>query len=131
MAETLIMCNQGTQTSINGALFTAIQLQAMGVDVAVEFGQESLVAFAERVFMISPLLSTYAETMITNCKQLGFPTDPIATLQLAKALNVPIYTAEPWIQVLDIRDKLPAEIDVLSLDDMMALIAGARRHINI
>jgi len=131
MAETLIMCNQGTQTSINGALFTAIQLQDIGVDVAVEFGQESLVAFAEKVFMISPLLSTYAETMIINCKELGFPTDPMATLKLAKALGVPIYTAEPWIQVLDIKDKLPEEIAVLSLSDMMKLIAGAQRHINI
>ena len=131
MAETLIMCSQGTQTSINGALFTAIQLKDMGVDVAVEFGQESLVAFAERVFMISPLLSTYAQTMITNCKELGYPTDPMPTLALARTLGVPVYTAEPWVQVLDIRDKLPEEIEVLSLAEMMSLIAGAKRHISV
>ncbi len=131
MAETLIMCSQGTQTSINGALFTSIQLKDKGIDVAVEFGQEALVAFAERVFMISPLLSTYAETMITNCKEMGFPTDPIPTLKLAKALEVPIYTAEPWIQVLDIADKLPEEIEVISLEDMITLIAEAKRHISI
>jgi predicted peroxiredoxin len=131
MAETLIMCSQGTQTSINGALFTAIQLRDMGVDVAVEFGQESLVAFAERVFMISPLLSTYAQAMIANSKEMGFPTDPMPTLKMAKALGVPVYTAEPWVQVLDIRDKLPEEIEVLSLADMMRLIADAKRHISI
>ena len=112
-------------------LLTAIQLRDMGVDVAVEFGQESLVAFAEGVFTISTLLSTYAEKMILNCKALGFPTDPRATLKLAKALGVPIYTAEPWIKVLAIADKLPDEIEVLSLSDMMKLIAEAKRHISI
>lgn len=131
MAETLIMCSSGTQTSINGALFTAIQLQAKGVDVAVEFGQEALVAFAEKVFTISTLLSTYAEKYLTNAKAMGFPTDPMATLNLAKQLGVRIYTAEPWIQVLDIGDKLPQEIEVLSLDDMIQLIADAKRHISV
>ena len=131
MVETLIMCSQGTQTSINGALFTAIQLKDRGVDVAVEFGQESLVAFAERVFMISPLLSTYAQTMITNCKEMGFPTDPMPTLRMAKALGVPVYTAEPWVQVLGIADKLPGEIKVLSLAEMIELIAGAKRHSSV
>lgn len=73
MAETLILCSAGTQTSINGALFTAIQLRAKGVDAAVEFGQESLIALAERVFMLSPLLSTYAEKYLDNARKLGMP----------------------------------------------------------
>ena len=131
MAETLIMCSSGTQTSINGARFTAIQLQAKGIDVAVEFGQEALVAFAEKVFTISTLLSTYADKYLTNAKAMGFPTDPMATLGLAKQLGVRIYTAQPWIQVLDIGDKLPEEIEVLSLDNMIELIADAKRHISI
>ena len=62
---------------------------------------------------------------------MGFPTDPIATLNLAKQLGVRIYTAEPWILVLDIGDKLPQEIEVLSLDDMIQLIADAKRHISV
>ena len=75
MAETLIMCSSGTQTSINGALFTAIQLQAKGVDVAVEFGQEALVAFAEKVFTISTLLSTYTEKSLLS--KLSFQAEPL------------------------------------------------------
>jgi hypothetical protein len=96
MAETLIMCSSGTQTSINGALFTAIQLQAKGIDVAVEFGQEALVAFAEKVFTISTLLSTYAEKYITNAKAMGFPTDPMATLNLALP-HVPYFPASSCV----------------------------------
>ncbi|MEE8471088.1 MAG: hypothetical protein V3S51_07145 [Dehalococcoidia bacterium] len=131
MAQFLIMCSQGTQTSINGALFTAIQLKDMGVDAVVEFGQESLVALAEKVFMLSPLLSTYAQTLITNSKEMGYPTDPLATLKLAKALGVSVYTAEPWVEVLGIRDKLPEEIEILSLAETMKLIAESEKHISV
>ena len=131
MANTLIMCSSGTQTSINGALFTAIQLKAKGIDVAVEFGQEALVAFAEGIFMLSPLLSTYADKYLTNAKAIGMPTDPLQTLKLATSLEVPVYTAEPWIQVLDIGHKLPQEIEVISLDAMIDLIANADKHIHV
>lgn len=42
-----------------------------------------------------------------------------------------MYTAEPWSQVLDIGDKLPKEIQVTSLDEMIQMIADAKRHIHV
>jgi len=129
MAETLMICSKGTMNAINSSLLTATMLKGQGVDVAVFFYQEAVVSFAERKFEIPPLLAKYTETMFRNIGKTGLPTDTMEILKMAKGAGVPVYICSIWADILDVRDKLPAELEVVETADAVKLFAEAKRHI--
>jgi peroxiredoxin family protein len=110
----------------------ATLLKGQGVDVAVLFVQEALVALAEGKFGPSPLMARYAETMIENQKKLGMPTDPMENLNRAKSAGVPIYACGGWAAILGVRDQLPAEMEVIPLlPDITKLFTEAKKVISL
>ena len=132
MADTVIVCATGSSNSIVGSLLMATLLKGTGVDVAVLFVQESLVALAERKFGPSPLMARYAETMIENQKKLGMPTDPMESLKRAKAAGVPLYACGGWTTILGVREQLPEEMEVIPLlPDITKLFAEANKVISL
>lgn len=132
MADTVIVCATGSSNSIVGSLFMATALKGAGVDVAVLFVQEALIALAEGKFGPSPLMARYAETMFENQKKLGMPTDPRENLKRAKGAGVPVYACSGWAAILGVSDQLPAETEVIPvLPDITKLLAEAKKVISL
>lgn len=129
MAETLILCDQGASNTIGSSLSVATMLKGEGVDVAVLFAMEALIAFAERRFGLPPLMATYAETMIENAKKMGMPIDTMEMLNMAKGAGVPVYACGGWTDMLGVRDKLPPEMEVVEMADTVKLMAEAKKVI--
>lgn len=131
MAEMLIWCCEGSFSSIGTNLFLATQLKGAGVDVAILFDTEALVALAERKFGYepTPLLKPYEATIQKNMKAIGLPTEVAEHLKAARAAGVPIYACAGWAGFLGVAQKLPAEIKVMEIPDVVKLLAQAKRII--
>jgi peroxiredoxin family protein len=129
MAEVLFWQSNGYHNSIGSALFIAAQLKSQGVDVAVVFVAEALAALAERKFEPCPALAKYATTIEENMKKMGFPTNAIDYVKQAKSAGIPLYAAGIWSDLLGVRGKLPAEIQVMENPDVVKLIAEAKKII--
>jgi len=127
MAETLIFCAQGYANSISVSLGLANMFKGQGVDVAVLFSMEALVAFAERRFVFSPLVAKYAETVIENTEKMGMSTDPMETLKRAKGAGGRIYACGFWADLLGVRDKLPPDMEIVEIADMLKLFTEAKK----
>jgi len=129
MAETIAICSRGTRTAIASSLYTGIMLKGQGVDIAVFFTQEAVVPFLERKFDRPPLLEKYAETIDKNREKTGLTSDVMEMLKMAKGAGVPVYICGIWADLLDARDKLPEEMEVIEMNDGAKLLAEAQRHI--
>jgi len=129
MADTLIFCAQGYANSISVSLALANVFKGQGVDVALLFSMEALVAFAERRFVFSPLVARYAETVTENTKKMGMSADPMETLKRATGAGAPIYACGFWADLLGVRDKLPPEMEIVEMADMLKLFAEAKKVI--
>ena len=129
MAETLVRCTEGTMNAIYDNLLLATGLKGLGVDVAILFLPEALLCLAERKFPLPPLLSTYSETMVDNMKKTGLPTNPMGALKMAKDAGVTIYACGACADFFAVRDKLPAEMEILEMNDVAKLVAEAKKVI--
>lgn len=129
MAETLVRCTEGTMNAIYDNLLLAAMLKGLGVDVAVLFFPEALLCLAERKFPLPPLLSTYSETAVDNMRKMGLTTSPMEALKMAKDAGVTVYACGTCADVFAVRDKLPAEMEILEMDDVVKLIAEAKKVI--
>lgn len=131
MAEMLIWCCQGSFSSIGTNLFLATQLKGAGVDIAILFDTEALAALAERKFGYepTPLLKPYEATIQKNMKGIGFSTDVAEYLKGAKAAGIPMYACAGWAGFLGVAQKLPAEVKLMEIPDVVKLLAQAKRII--
>ncbi len=129
MAETLVLCSRGTSNAIAGSIYIGIMLKGQGVDTAVFFYQEAVVPFLERKFERPPLLEKYAEIIHKNREKTGLTADVMDMLKMAKEAVVPVYVCGLWADLLDARDKLPEEMEVIEMNDAIKLFADAKRHI--
>jgi peroxiredoxin family protein len=129
MAEMLIWCCEGSFSSIGTNLFLATQLRGAGVDVAILFDTEALVALAERKFGYepTPLLKRHEATIQKNMKAVGFSTEVAEYLKAAAAARVPLYACAGWAGFLGVAQKLPAEIKVIEIAEVVKLLAQAKR----
>ncbi len=129
MAEVLIWQSNGYLNSIVTALFTAVQLKGLGVDVAVVFDQAAVAALAQQKFDVAPPLAKYATTIMANVKNMGYPPDVMDYVKQCKAAGVPMYACEAWRDFLGVRGKLPPEIEVKGIPFDMKLVAEAKKVI--
>ena len=131
MAEMLIWCCEGSFSSIGTNLFLATQLKGAGVDIAILFDTEALVALAEKKFGYepAPLLKPYEATIQKNMKAIGFSTEVAEYLKAATAAGVPMYACAGWAGFLGVAQKLPAEIKVMEIPDVVKFLAQAKRII--
>ena len=129
MAEVLILQANGYWNSMGTALFTAVQLKGMGVDIAILFNEAAIAALAENKFDMSPPLAKYTATIKENMKKMGLSTDIMDFVKLAKSAGVPLYACAFWPDFLGVRGKLPPEIQAMEMVGMMKLIAEAKRII--
>jgi hypothetical protein len=129
MAEMLMWCCEGSFSSIGTNLFLATQFKNAGVDVAILFDMEALVALAENKFGYepAPLLKSYAKTIEKNMTAMGMPTDPAAHLKTAIDAGVPLFACGGWAGFLGVGSKLPAGIKVLDIPSVVKLITVAKR----
>lgn len=129
MAEMLLWCCEGSFSSIGTNLFLATQLKGAGVDVAILFDVEALAALAERKFGYepAPLLKPYEATIQKNIRAMGLPTEAAEYLKAAAAAGVPLYACAGWAGFLGVAQKLPAEIKVMEIPDVVKLLAQAKR----
>lgn len=128
MAELLIWQTDGYFHSMSNALFDALQLKRLGVDVAVLFAQAAVAALAEKKFDTSPPLAKYTTTINENLKKMGFSTDVMDYLKQAKSAGIPLY-AGGWCDLLGVRGKLPPEIQEIQITQAEKLMAEAKRII--
>jgi predicted peroxiredoxin len=129
MAEVVIWQSSGYLNSFVTALFTALQLKGMGVDVAVVFDQAAVAALAQKKFDVAPPLSKYATTIMANVKNAGYSPDAMDYVKQCKAAGVPLYACEAWRDFLGVGAKLPPEIEVKGIPWDMKLLAEAKKVI--
>ena len=129
MAEVLIIQSNGYLNSLVTALFTALQLKGLGVDVAVVFDQAAVAALAQRKFDVAPPLAKYATTIMANVKKAGYSVDAMDSVRQCKAAGVPMYACEAWCEFLGVGGKLPPEIEVKGIPFDMKLVAEAKKVI--
>lgn len=129
MAEVLFWQDNGYLDSMGTALFIAVQLKGLGVDVAILFDEASIAALAEKKFEPCPALAKHASTMSENMKKMGFSTDVMDFVKQAKSAGVPLYACGGWCDFLGVRGKLPPEISVLEIPAVIKLIAEAKKVI--
>jgi len=129
MVETLVLCSRGSRNAIAHSLYTGIMLKGQGVDIAVFYSQEAVVSFLERKFDRAPLLEKYAEIIDKNREKTGLTSDVMEMLKMAKGTGVPVYACGIWADLLDARDRLPEELEVIEMNDAVKLLAEAKRHI--
>lgn len=128
MPEILIICPENKE-SIIVSLIEASQLKSGGADVAVFIEWGALIAFAEKKFEYSPPIKRYAATLEKNLKKMGYSTEPMDYLKTAKDAGVPMYGCVVEATTLGIKDKLPAEIQLLELPDSTKLLVEAKKVI--
>lgn len=129
MPDLLMWTCEGSFASIGTNLFLATQLKNSGVDVVILFDGEALAAIAENNvgYEPTPLLKKHAETIEQNLKKMGMPSEPEEVLKIAVAAKVPLYACAGWAGFLDVAQKLPADIKLLEIPDVVKLIADSKR----
>ena len=129
MAEIVIYQSDGYFNSIATGLFAAAQLKGLGVDVAVVFDEAAIAALAQKKFDNSPPLAKHTGTIMANANKMGMPIDGMDYVKQAKSAGVPLYACGGWSDLLDVRGKLPPEIEVKEIPEVIKLLAEAKKVI--
>ena len=129
MVDTMVLCSKGALNGIMSSLLSAMYLKGRGVDTAVLFYQEAVAAFADRRFEFSPLLQRHADTILQNISKAGHTSDPVEMVKLAKAAGVPVYICGAWVDLMGVRDSIPAEMEIITIEDGVRLVAESKKVI--
>ncbi|MFC2045681.1 hypothetical protein ACFLUH_03280 [Chloroflexota bacterium] len=62
-------------------------------------------------------------------KKMGFSTEPADDLKMCQDAGVPVYGSGTWSDLLGVRDKLPAGLQVMEIAEAEKLMADARNII--
>lgn len=125
--DLFIVSRDGSKQSLVANLALAVWSKQQGQDVVLMYDQEAMIAMAENNFQYTGLLKPYAEDMERIIGGMGFPTDPIANLRMAKAMGVEIVTCQLWAGVARTKNEIPEEIKVVEIDEIFAMIASAEK----
>ena len=130
MIDTMVLCSKGTLNGIMSGLLTAVYLKGLGVDTAVLFYQEAVAAFADRKFEFAPLLQKHADTILQNLSEAGRTSDPIEMVKLAKAAGVPVYLCGAWVDLMGLRDSVPADMEIITIENAVKLVAESKKVVS-
>lgn len=127
MAELLFWQTSGYVNSLNTALAIAIQLRGQGMDVAVLFDEAAIRALAEGKFDPSPELADRFAAIAENVQRAGWPVNPMEYVNQAQSAGVKLYGCGGWCDFLGVRDKVPPQIQILEIPDVVQLVGEAKR----
>lgn len=130
MVDTLVLCSKGTLNGITSSISAAVYLKGLGVDTAVLFYQEAVAAFADRKFEFAPLLQKHANTILQNLSKAGHTSDPMEMVKLAKAAGIPVYICGAWIDLIGARDSVPAEMEIITIEQGVRFVAESKKVIS-
>ena len=125
--DIFIVSRDGSKQSIVANLATAIALRGQGLSVTVMYDQEAMIALAEKNFAYSGLVKNYQSATDKIISEMGFSTDPMALLKIAKDSGVDIITCPIWAGVAGTKNKIPSEVRVVELGELFTAIAESKK----
>lgn len=134
MAETIVLCKDGTINSYLSALIVATNMKKAGEDIAVVFMQEGLAALVDKKYRYDPGLEGYAEDIKKNAVEMGVPSDPYELLKMASGAGVPLYACYAWMKLLGgkpPRFEIPEGLQKLELKDLLEALGKAKKVITL
>jgi peroxiredoxin family protein len=129
MVDLVIICRDGLVNSYISSLVAAMESKKAGGDVAVVFTQEALYALAEKKFRFSKSLEGMSDKIKDNAKKAGLSADPLDLVKAAKDAGVKMLACPAWSDLLEVRGKLPEELEIPELPELLGIIAGAKQII--
>ncbi|MDY6861672.1 MAG: hypothetical protein SV062_01630 [Thermodesulfobacteriota bacterium] len=127
MIDLLIICRDALLHSYLANLSLAIFGKESGMNVEVMFTQEAAVALVNKNYRISPLLEPYLNKIEELKKKFDFPEDLIGLIEKADKTGVKMFTCTIWSVHMGIREKLPKEIDILEISEVLGKIKDAKK----
>ena len=127
MVDLMLICKGRHVNSIASNLLIAMEAKKIGVDVAILFTESSLLAITNRKFELSPLLTSYADKIGENMKNMGLPVDTMELIKVTKEAGVPLYACPAWVGLLDLQGKFPPEIMEIDLQTALKAIGEAKK----
>jgi peroxiredoxin family protein len=134
MAETIILCKEGTINSYLSALIVATNRKKAGEDIAVVFMQEGLAALVDKKYRYDPGLEGYAEDIEKNAAEMGVPSDPFGLIKMASGVGVPLFACYAWMKLLGgkpPRFDIPEGLQKLELKDLLEELGKAKKVITL
>ncbi len=134
MAETLILCKEGTINSYLSALIVATNEKKAGEDIAVVFMQEGLAALVDKKYRYAPGLEGYAEDIKKNAAEMGVPSDPFELIKMANSAGVPLFACYAWMKLLGGKPpgfEIPEGLQKLELTDLLKELGKAKKVITL
>jgi len=134
MAETIILCKEGTINSYLSALIVATNRKKAGDDIAVVFMQEGLAALVDKKYRHAIGLEDYAEDIKKNAAEMGVPSDPFELIKMASSAGVPLYACYAWMKLLGgktPRFEIPEGLQKLELKDLLEELGTAKKVITL
>jgi peroxiredoxin family protein len=134
MAETIVLCKEGTINSYLSALIVAANRKKAGEDIAVVFMQEGLAALVDKKYRYDPGLEGYAEDIKKNAAEMGVSSDPFELLKMASGAGVPLYACYAWMKLLGgkpPRFEIPEGLQKLELKDLLEALGKAKKVITL
>jgi predicted peroxiredoxin len=125
--DIFIVSRDGSKQSIIANLATAIALRGQGLSVTMMYDQDAMIALAERKFTYSGLVENYQSATDKVINEMGFATDPMALLKMAKDSGVDIITCPIWAGVARTKNKIPSEVRVVELGELFKAIAESKK----
>ena len=138
--DLLLICRDGLENSIIANLVLAMEAKKAGMEAAVLFTEEALAGLGGGALAWSPLLAD-RDTRMTVAKKAtekGIPvigkldkreTDIRPLAKAAKEAGVGLFACPVWSDLLDLRGKLPAEVQEIDLPMAFKLLSGAKKVI--
>ncbi len=134
MAETIVLCKEGTINSYLSALIVATNRKKAGEDIAVVFMQEGLAALVDKKYRYDPGLECYAEDIEKNAAEMGVPSDPFGLIKMASGAGVPLFACYAWMKLLGgkpPRFDIPEGLQKLELKDLLEELGKAKKVITL
>lgn len=130
MRDLVIQCTSGSGNAIAGSFVTAVQAKNAGLDVLLVFAQEAVASWTEKKFEFSEGLKPYTGKIYKNIEKLGFPSDPMEYVRMAKDAGVPVFLCELWVTLLEVKEKLPDELrDTMEMPTVIKELLEAKKVI--
>ena len=138
--EILFVCRDALENSVIANLVMAMEAKKAGMDAGVLFTEEALAGLGGGAFAWAPLLAD-RDTRITvakKAKEKGIPvissldkreTDIKPLVKAAKDAGVGLFACPVWSDLLELRGRLPAEVQEIDLPMALKLLSGAKRVI--
>ncbi|MHA1730154.1 MAG: hypothetical protein ACTSWY_15705 [Promethearchaeota archaeon] len=134
MAETVILCKEGTINSYLSALVIAMNKKKRGDDVIVVFMQEGLAALVDKKFRFASGLEPYAYDIKKNADMMGIPWEPFELIKEANNVGVTLYACQAWRKLLwgkPPKSSVPEGLQKLELSELIDELDKAKKVFSI